>query len=158
MINLIEVFLGLENDTERWILLRKNQETYDIKLCLEHGETFISVDGEIAKFSEGIGWCGGIPYLLNAFGVEGELEMKFRTGFVSNSSSSSFVIGKNFMTKKQIDKFQDFVFDIGKDGYSETYISEGKYYFMGSIEQSDYKKLDDIIEELKLTEYIEYED
>lgn len=33
--------------------------------------------------------------------------MKIRTGFVSNSSSSSFVIGKSYLTTDQIDKIKN---------------------------------------------------
>jgi len=35
--------------------------------------------------------------------------MKCRQGFVSNSSSCSFVIGKAHMTKEQVDKFDEFI-------------------------------------------------
>jgi len=35
--------------------------------------------------------------------------MKVRGGFVSNSSSCSFVIGKAYMTEEQIKKFQEFI-------------------------------------------------
>ena len=37
--------------------------------------------------------------------------MKVRTGFVSNSSSSSFVIAKSFMTEEQIAKFKAWIED-----------------------------------------------
>ncbi len=60
--------------------------------------------------------------------------MKIRLGFVSNSSSASFVIGKNFMTKKQIEKFSSWVCLFNENDYfSESYIHEDKHYFFGEI-------------------------
>lgn len=35
--------------------------------------------------------------------------MKIRNGFVSNSSSCSFVLGKYYMTDEQIEQFNDFI-------------------------------------------------
>ena len=39
--------------------------------------------------------------------------MKRRNGFVSNSSNTSFVLSKSYMTDDQINKFSKFVSDIG---------------------------------------------
>ena len=44
--------------------------------------------------------------------------MKIRNGFVSNSSSASFVLGKCYMTDEQIEKFSRYV------NYLDDYISE----------------------------------
>ena len=59
--------------------------------------------------------------------------MKYRAGFVSNSSTSSFVLGKNYMTNKQISKFREFLME--DDKYfidcGEGYIGETDYYFQG---------------------------
>jgi len=63
--------------------------------------------------------------------------MKIRNGFVSNSSSCSFVIGKEYMTDEQINLFRDFIEnEIKKDGYyeRETYIHDNKYYFVGDLD------------------------
>jgi hypothetical protein len=51
--------------------------------------------------------------------------MKSRNGFVSNSSSSSFVLYKEGMTEKQIESIRRWVEEIG--AYSgDNDISEGK--------------------------------
>jgi len=56
--------------------------------------------------------------------------MKIRNGFVSNSSSSSFCIAKCYMTQDQITAFKNLgVIRFGE----ETYISEGKLYFLGTL-------------------------
>jgi hypothetical protein len=80
--------------------------------------------------------------------------MKVRNGFVSNSSSSSFVLGKYFMTPEQIEEFKSLIKEIddvkenGFDspicvtyegevvGYDEdTYIGEDENYFFGDVGQ-----------------------
>ncbi len=55
--------------------------------------------------------------------------MKVRKGFVSNSSSSSFVIAKNAVTKEQIAKLVDYTTDEeNHDGWS---IRESKWFIEG---------------------------
>ncbi len=65
--------------------------------------------------------------------------MKIKQGFVSNSSSSSFVIGKNFMTEEQVAGFSKFLRELhgSEDCAEETYIFESKHYFFGKISQHD---------------------
>lgn len=47
--------------------------------------------------------------------------MKTRLGFVSNSSSSSFVINKNFLTEKQIEQiWNHFIILCGTDCFYEA--------------------------------------
>lgn len=46
--------------------------------------------------------------------------MKLRTGFVSNSSSSSFVISKHFLSPCQITELLDFRNSVVKYGFHES--------------------------------------
>lgn len=45
--------------------------------------------------------------------------MKIRQGFVSNSSSSSFVIKKKYLTKEQIEKIKNHISEAGKEKYDD---------------------------------------
>lgn len=58
--------------------------------------------------------------------------MKIRHGFVSNSSSSSFVIAKDKMTKEQIEKFSAWVNKHNEEA-CEGYVYDEKHYFVGTI-------------------------
>ena len=82
--------------------------------------------------------------------------MKIRQGFVSNSSSSSFVLGKNFMTPEQIKKFSNKLDEINEVNYGEGYIFESEYYFHGEV--SDHNTLlDEILGEMGLLKYSSFE-
>lgn len=61
--------------------------------------------------------------------------MKVRSGFVSNSSSSSFVIAKAHMTPFQIEEFSKFIQET--NSYAEYYTDELKHYFVGHGESWD---------------------
>ncbi len=55
--------------------------------------------------------------------------MKIRTGFVSNSSSSSFCIAKAYMTEDEIKKCSEFCLEHKE----QSWMSEQKLYFVGMI-------------------------
>ena len=57
--------------------------------------------------------------------------MKTRLGFVSNSSSSSFVLTKDGMTKEQIEKLEKYftLMEQGEGGYNTDVRQTGKYFF-----------------------------
>jgi hypothetical protein len=95
--------------------------------------------------------------------------MKIRNGFVSNSSSSSFVIGKNFMTPAQIAEFHELVGKFIESVASEidepiefneyiieydegTYIYEDDKYFFGEIGNNHYEAMYEFMQKNKLSE------
>lgn len=59
--------------------------------------------------------------------------MKFRTGFVSNSSSSSFVLKKDYMGDEEIKDFQEMR---AKADMWDT-IGETENFFFGVVSYSD---------------------
>lgn len=78
--------------------------------------------------------------------------MRIRAGFVSNSSSSSFVLGKCYMTEEQGRDFIEFIenhrlcysdwnsedFSQGNKFFEETYIDyNNDYYFHGTVDYRD---------------------
>lgn len=97
--------------------------------------------------------------------------MKIRNGFVSNSSSSSFVIAKSYMTEDQLFAFNLFLNEFRNSegkidiyGYEYTpqeimeqyYIENEKNYFHGSGEQSFQYIFTDKLKELGLGDKIGY--
>ena len=81
--------------------------------------------------------------------------MKIRNGFVSNSSSSSFCLGKYFLTDEQIKEFSYQLDDLNEGNYGEGYIDEDKNYFMGTVSYHN-EKLDEIIDEMGIRDFVGY--
>lgn len=65
--------------------------------------------------------------------------MKVRTGFVSNSSSQSFCLGKAYMTPAQVELFSGWLSKHRGDMGEEGYVYERPHYFFGTIDQSEEK-------------------
>lgn len=63
--------------------------------------------------------------------------MKIRSQFVSNSSSASFCICKNFMTEEQIKQFCRFIDEYNDSDRSDGSICENEYYFAGEVDVND---------------------
>ena len=82
--------------------------------------------------------------------------MKIRDGFVSNSSSASFVLGKNFLSKKQIEKFSEWLGnDFNSDNY-ESFIHETPNYFHGRISIHEEERIIKFLKEIKVNKkYVE---
>jgi len=57
--------------------------------------------------------------------------MKIRQGFVSNSSSSSFVLDKNGMTEKQVEAIRNWVKN--SINHEDTSINESNKHFYGTM-------------------------
>ena len=62
--------------------------------------------------------------------------MKVRSGFISNSSSCSFVLDKGDMTKEQIIDFR-FVYYKAESSSDDTHIYESARHFHGSVSMHD---------------------
>lgn len=92
--------------------------------------------------------------------------MKIRNGFVSNSSSSSFVIAKHFMTDDQIEAFSKWCSEDhseNEDGYEYeygVYINETSlYFFGGEIDQGFIEEISNKMRELCVdSKYYEFGD
>ena len=65
--------------------------------------------------------------------------MKIRHGFVSNSSSSSFVLDKDGMTEEQIQEFRKLVRECDGESGGDTYIYESNAHFHGNLSMHNEK-------------------
>jgi len=71
--------------------------------------------------------------------------MKIRKGFVSNSSSSSFIIPKNFITDKEKQAIKELV-----ENAKEGYFCENKESFYGKVHREEYEIISKLEEEFNL--------
>ncbi len=77
--------------------------------------------------------------------------MKTRLGFVSNSSSSSFVLPKKDMTEEQIEKIEKYAELLeGKDCTGDTSINSTKSYFFGRISYTNMDLFKDYLKDIKV--------
>ena len=76
---------------------------------------------------------------------------------MSNSSSASFCIGKNYMTEEQIEKFAKYCnSDDIRD--REIFINESEYYFMGTLEQHEEANIENVLLAMNIdTKYIAWD-
>jgi hypothetical protein len=56
--------------------------------------------------------------------------MKIRNGFVSNSSSSSFVIPKKYLSEEELDIYHEYVSDCD---FCDEELREGEMYIYGKV-------------------------
>lgn len=75
----------------------------------------------------------------------GEVEMKYRTGFVSNSSSSSFVLYKGNIPDSLVKDVEDLVRKHNKEA-CDGHIYNGTKYYMGSIDMHSGEELESFLE------------
>jgi hypothetical protein len=70
--------------------------------------------------------------------------MKFRNGFVSNSSSSSFCLYKKLpIVEKNLDKIKELIDQHNETagGWGEGFIGEDGNYFLGTLNQHEHQLL-----------------
>lgn len=67
--------------------------------------------------------------------------MKVRAGFVSNSSSSSFVLDKECMTEAQLKEFRKLISKACNESGGDTYLYESNRHFHGSLSMHNVKIL-----------------
>lgn len=72
--------------------------------------------------------------------------MKIRTGFVSNSSSSSFVLEKEGLTKQQLEAIEKWFKKVDSD-YNNR-ICETKKHFFGELSYHNNPSLYELLEDL----------
>lgn len=65
------------------------------------------------------------------------INMKVRNGFVSNSSSSSFIIPKEYISKEQITKYRHLSDREDYPGCHESTYHESNLYIYGSVSYHD---------------------
>lgn len=77
-----------------------------------------------------------------------------RLGFVSNSSSSSFVIPKKYLTKEELEIYNEYHED---SIFEEDQLYEGELYIYGEISMHN-KELNRMFKKYKQCEGVEYYD
>ena len=79
--------------------------------------------------------------------------MKFRDGFVSNSSSSSFIIGKSKLSQTQIEQIKDY-YNVGLENNVGGYF--GPYSNWEITETEDYIKGFTIIDNFSMRDFLAF--
>jgi len=70
--------------------------------------------------------------------------MKIRTGFVSNSSSSSFVLTKMNLSQQQLQKISEKI-RLFEGASSDMYIYNGKRFFHGEMSMHDIEAFENFL-------------
>lgn len=79
--------------------------------------------------------------------------MKFRNGFISNSSSTAFIIPKKYLSKEDLEIYHDYM----HDNYDcDDELNEGEAYIHGNVSMHN-KELNRLFKKFKGKEGVEYE-
>ena len=74
--------------------------------------------------------------------------MKIRNGFVSNSSSSSFVLDKEGLTKKQLEEVYKWIEQQEAMELEKMCINESNKHFFGTLDNCAKPSLEELLESL----------
>ena len=78
--------------------------------------------------------------------------MKIRNGFVSNSSSSSFIIAKSFLTESQIKEIGNWTVSIEDDYEGGMYFYDEKHYIAGYNVRNHSEEFSNLLKKIGVSE------